>query len=376
MGLTPATSDEEGGDMAATEEREKVSIEEAIDEVELVDGELISDVTGVGQKAVERYLLRYEYGVRAKDIAEKCEITPQTVSNQVNGVRKKVLKYPRLAWTIGKFRARRANLLGPSLSDGDRTEGSVAITDTDIQYESEFRVGNAGQPYSWMYAVSGQFEYSGYEFHLKADYLIDNTSGVFIKRKQGGVSNETWDRPPVYSKYQYTIYPLPNVQIQPTDGGSLKKATEVQLRDDIASYVSTVHEAGTQFIRYAELQREGEQEDYHAQRTRPDDLLYRVSRTEGEVATEKYHQSRFIRDNIERVLRLYPFENPLDLPDETLILLWNGHPNGRGRAPARYNLKMYFDEMCVGIHASHQGRKRLGPSNSERTTLWGEHRYL
>ena len=304
-------------------------LDDALEEIKPVVGELSKDVSGIGQKAAERYLLRYEYGMATNELASEFDVAPQTVSNQISGVRKKVLKYPRLTRIIGTLRSHRANLSKPDLDDGRNWSGEVKLKGEKIQYSVEFKSGAPGRTYSWCYSCESRYEHDTRAYHLFEDYIIDAIHGTFLKRLMWGVSFSSWNRPVMGDKYEYTAYPLPNLEIPNNRNGSLIDAAEYHwsfdTRNHFESFVTNERKKGDLESRAEHGERPPKGSAYYAQ---DDVLLDRIRNGEDPAeAIEDYAETVHIRNNIERLLRMYPLDAPYDLPFETVTQLWNGQPS-------------------------------------------------
>lgn len=322
-----------------------ISIDDALSEMKPIVDEISSDVSGVGKTAAKRYLLRYEYGIAPSTIADEFGVTSQTVSNQVSAVRTKVLRYPRLARVIGTLRAHRAGLSQPEIDDGQTWEGEVSLHGEPIQYHAEFKSGTAGRPYSWCYSCESRYERDTRYYHLFEDYLIDAVQGVFLKRLLWGFSRKSWNRPPQTDQYRYTVYPLPNLEIPNSRDGSLFDAAEYQWAYDTNNYFEPLI---TEEPKKSDLEIRAEDGEmpikgsaYYAQ----DDVLsHRIRNSEDcNEAINDYNEAVYVRNNIEQLLRMYPFYTPFELPYETFSQVWNGQPS----SDARYDSTHMVDKKCL-----------------------------
>lgn len=333
-------------------------IDDALEEIEPIVDELSKDISGVGQKAAERYLLRYEYGIATNELASEFDVTPQTISNQVSTVRAKVLKYPRLARIVGTLRGHRADISQPDLDDGQTWEGEAMLNGEPVQYLAEFKAGNTGRPYSWCYSCESRYEQDARVYHLYEDYLIDAIHGVFLKRLMRSVSFVSWNRPPMGSDYQYVAYPLPNLEIPNSRDGSLLDAAEYHWAYDTKNHFERLISGESEKSDLAYRAEHGDTplkgSAYYA---RNDVLSDRIRRCDtSEEAIEDYAETVHIRNNIERLLRTYPLDAPYDLPYETVTQLWNGQPSDRDR----YDLTAIINKQQLYALGTHAHGRHLG----------------
>lgn len=318
--------------------------ENALKEMEPAVRQLSEDISGVGPKAAERYLLQYEYRMGTKEIADRFGVSQSTVSNQISSVRSMVLKYPRLARVIGTFRAHRAEISLPDITDGKRWEGDTELEGETIDYRVVYTKGNAGRSYSWSYACASRYEGdNGWIHHLFADYMIDSVHGVFLARTMRGVSHRSWNRPPISSSYDYTVYPLPNAAVLNERNGTLIDAVEYHLTYDTKNHFESLitgENVGGDVIQeldgelpLLERAKDGEEPSKGSGYWGRYDVLCNHVRNHQRTneCIKNHSDVRHIRVNLERLMRLYPFEAPLDLPAETVTQLWNGQPSERAK---------------------------------------------
>jgi|GEM_PF-2797505 len=326
----PRSMSGEMGDIIATNDI-TVDIDDALEEIEPVVDELSEDISGVGQKAAERYLLRYEYGVATNELASEFDVSPQTISNQVSAVRAKVLKYPRLARIIGTLRAHRADLSQPDYEDGHTWEGEAHLSGEAIEYRVEFKSGSAGRPYSWCYSCESRYEEDGKRFHLFEDYLVDAIHGVFLKRLIPAFSRKSWHRPPRVREYNFNSYALPNAEISNNRNGTLLDAVEYHWSYDTKNQFENLVTGNTQWNDMV-VRAEHDEDPLpgSAHYAQEDVLSERIRNCDSpSAAIEEYSETVHIRNNIERLMRIYPLDAPFDLPYETVTQLWNGQPCDR-----------------------------------------------
>jgi len=359
------------------EREEDVHLDGALDEIKPVVEELSEDVSGIGQKAAERYLLRYEYGMATSELAEEFDVASTTISNQVSTVRTKVLKFPRLARTVGTLRAHRSGLNQPDIEDGETWEGEVTLDDETIQYNAEFKSRNPGRPYSWCYLCESQYEFDTRIYHLFQDFLIDAVYGVFLKRSMWGFSRKSWKRPAMSDKYEYTVYPLPNAEIPNSRDGSLLDAAESHwaygIKERLGPLVTKGPIEGDLETRAEHGDTAIKKSGYYA---RSDVLADRLSRSrEPEKEIGDYTETVHIRNNIERLFRTYPFESPFDLPAETVTQVWNGQPTDRVSHDNTWLIsKQPLYNLTTTATSRHRGRDVYvnGNMQSVKIPLWRE----
>lgn len=335
-----------------------VDIYDALDELEPVVKELSKDISGIGQKAAERYLLRYEYGMATDDLANEFGVTAQTISNQVSTVRTKVLKYPRLARVIGTLRAHRADLSQPNIDNGHSWEGEATLHGEPVQYRAEFKAGTPGRSYSWCYSCESRYERDTEVHHLFEDYLIDAIHGVFLKRITRGFSFKSWKRPPIVDDYRYVSYALPNLDVPNNRNGTLLDAAEYYWAYDTKNYFDAIVSGEAQ---KGDLEGRAEHDDTPLKGTayyaRDDVLSYRMRNCNDCAETIRdYTETVHIRNNIERLLRMYPLDAPFDLPYETVTLLWNGQPSDDDR----YDFPQIINKQQLYKLTHHAGGRHRG----------------
>lgn len=299
-----------------------ISINEARRACESTVEKLSDDVNGVGPTAAERYLLRYEYGFGPKRIAEKSGVSQPTITNQTSSVLQKIIKYPRLARILGQFRAKRADLVEPLIEDHPLYDDEIKIESDTIHCQIGFYPGSYTVPYSWKFALKAERQIEDKRHHLLVDYIVDDETGVLLKRSVKGVSYSSWRRSPYFQRERaYTVYPLPNVYI-PNEDGTLIEAIEYHSTYDLT-------QAFTEFDwGFLELYAKSNTElEYpSAGHSLTEVLLDRIRRENTVGPIFDYSSEVHVRNNIEMLLRLYPLANPSQLPIETIRLLWNGSP--------------------------------------------------
>lgn len=306
------------------ESQSDINISVAQEECAEVSEKLGATVSGIGPKAAERYLLRYEYGFRPMTIAEEYGVTSPTVTNQTSDVRQRILRHPKLAQTVGQFRSKRAGLKKPVSSGGSLWDGQLRIKSVDIDGQVGVHLGSFLTGYSWKYTLQAKTQVENKTRHLTVDYLIYDELGILLKRSLRGISNNSWQRPPYFGpKWRYTVYPLPNPNI-PTDDGTLSNAVEYHVVYDMARAFADeyVEQDWTALEMDANLNMEG---GFLApQVSLPEVLLDRLDGDSSINAIHEYSQVVHLRKNVERLLRFYPLTTITQIPLDTIELLWDG----------------------------------------------------
>lgn len=289
-------------------------------ECEAAVDDLTADVSGIGPTAAERYLLRYEYGFNTKTLAELYGVTSPAITKQTQSVREKVLRYPSLAQVIGHFRAERAGLKDPIIDEHPLWEGQIETESAEVDAQIGFHQGDYAVPYSWMFTITGESQDGDTIRHLLVDYIIDAQSGVFLKRSLKGVSHSSWKRTPHFqNERRYTVYPLPHPNI-PIKDGTLINAVEHHVTYDVRQ---AFDEFDWQMLEmYAKSNTDVKRPS--AGLSLPNVLLDRIRQENSIEPVFEFTNETHTRNNVERLLRLYPLENPTQIPIETAKLLWNG----------------------------------------------------
>ncbi|KAB1193467.1 hypothetical protein GJR96_08420 [Haloferax sp. MBLA0076] len=347
----------------------------ALKEMEPVVDSISEDISGIGRKAAQRYLLRYEYGMSTNELASEFDVTPQTISNQVSEVRVKVLKYPRLASVIGTLRAHRSGLSEPDIEDGHTWDGETTLQGVPIEYSCQFRTGSASRPYSWAYLCESRYRDDDTIYHLFVDYLIDAIHGVFLKRLRMGISKKSWERPPITEKHTYCAYPLPNLEIPNNRNGTLLDAAEYHWAYDTKNYFET---RVTEGVEKGDLEYSAEDGNTGLGRsaylTRDDVLSHRIRNCrDPEEAIEEYAEAVFVRNNLERLCLTYPFSNPFDLEYETITQVWNGQPSrlDNYEFTGKFDKEKMYD-ITINMRSRYLGRDVRAPTkrNSVDMPTW------
>lgn len=292
----------------------------AQDECRDVVDELSADVSGIGPKAAERYLLRYEFGFSTKTLAEKYGVTSPAITKHTRSVRERVLKYPTLAQIVGQFRSKKADLKDPIVDENLLWEGQFETKSEKVDAHVRFHPGDFSVPYSWMYSLVAKTTEEEMVRHLMVYYIVDSELGVFIKRSLKGVSHSSWRRTPHFqNNWEYTVYPLPNPKI-PNKDGTLIDAIEHHATYDMAKAFDLFDWRILKM--YAKSNTNVERPS--ASLSLPDVLLDRVRQENSLDAVHDYSHEIHIRNNIEHLLRLYPLISPIQIPLETVKQIWNG----------------------------------------------------
>lgn len=355
--------------------RTSISIDRAIEESAPVVNELSKDISGIGQKAAERYLLRYEYGMATGNLASEFGVTPQTISNQVSEVRSKVLKYPRHARNIGNLRSRRAGLSKPDLDRGQLCKGEVDLKGETLRYDVEYEPGSVGDTYDWIFSSEVQYESDSIISHLFVDYIIDSVHGVMLKRVMRATSLPSWKQPPLGEKYSYKIYPLPNLDVPNDRDGTLLDGVEYNLTYDIKNYFERIVDGE---INESDLARRAKSGDdplkesaYYARDDVLTDRIRACCSPSGPI--QDYKKTNHIRRNLERIMRMYPYTRPFDLPAETVTLLWNGQPSGHGASHSTHNIdKQALYDISTRVSGRYREKsiRQSKPKQSVDTPRW------
>ena len=343
--FTPRNADAPIGEIIPTT-NQYIDISTAKDECAEVVEELSADVSGIGPKAAERYLLRYEYGFSTKTLAEKYGVTSPAITKHTRSVREMVLKYPHLARTIGKFRSVRADLIDPIVDEHPLWEGHIETESTDVDARVGFYPGNFSVPYSWMFTLNGEAHDEGTVRHLKVHYIIDADAGVLLKRSLKGVSQSSWRRTPHFQReWSYTVYPLPHPEI-PNEDGTLIDAVEHHVTYDVRNAYDKFDWQVLEM--YARSNTDIDRPS--ASFSLPDVLLDRIRQHNSIDSVFDYSQEVHTRSNIEHLLRLYPLISPSQIPLETVKLLWNGsltHPESMETTPEVLNAALETSRITI-----------------------------
>lgn len=323
----------------------------ARDECASVVDDLSADVSGVGPKAAERYLLRYEYGFNTKTLAEKYGVSSPAITKNTRSVREMVLKYPNLAQVIGQFRAERADLIHPLGVEHPLWEGQFETRSTKVDARVGFYPGSSSVPYSWMFILSAEAQQKDTVRHLLVYYIVDADCGVLLKRSLKGVSHTSWRRTPHYQReWRYTVYPVPHPEI-PNKDGTLIDAVEHHATYDV---IKSFDEFDWQVLEmYAKTNTNIKRPS--AEFSLPDVLLDRIRQQNSIDSIFDYSQGLHIRNNVEHLLRLYPLIQPSQIPLSTIKLLWNGPMTYPGSMETTSNdIKSALETSQISLEPGHR----------------------
>lgn len=303
------------------EEPPDFNLKQAREECSQAIDELSADINGIGPKAAERYLLRFEYGFATDTLTEHYEITKSTLSKQTNQVHRKVLKYPNLARVVGRFRAERAALNRPDSSNRTLWEETLDLHSKQIFTAADYRVGDLTTPYSWKIDLKADLALEGKTRRLECSYMVDEEYGVLLKRILKGISKEEWGERFRYEQLRtLEIYPLPHPKVPNSDGGLL---------DGLAYHVSYDIKSSFEDPAWGSIEKmiglEGARDS--AFRPIPEHAMPEMvtgERTSREQV-RKYSGEVHRRDNFEHLLRVYPYTRVENIPTKTVDLLWNGY---------------------------------------------------
>lgn len=299
-----------------------LNINRARDECSEAVAKLSADVDGIGPKAAERYLLRFEYGVSTDTLTEHYGIAKSTLSKQVNQVHRAILRYPSLARVRGQFRANRAGLARPASSDRTLWEDELNLHSQQVYAAVDFHPGDFSTPYSWLVELRADLAIDEKNRRIRCSYLVDEEHGVLLKRILRGFSTEAGEMTVRYEKLRtIEIYPLPHPDIQTTDG-TLLDALQYHVSYDIKRrFEDAAWNSIEKRIQFA----------VHDSGFRPKAEHALPESVSGEQSTqerlERYSKEVHRRDNLEHLLRLYSLTRIENIPRETVDLLWNGTLN-------------------------------------------------
>ena len=296
-----------------------MTFEDAQEECSKVIDRLPSDISGIGPKAVERYLLRSEFGFDAAELTEIFGVTQSTLSKQTNQVHRKVLKYPFLARVIGGIRSDRAGASPPERIDRTLWEDGLEINSKTIHTVVNYSLGEISSPYSWKISLRADSETEGQTRHLRSDYLVDAEYGVLLKRSLKGISDDVWGGKPHFQQLRtYQVYPLPHPAIVTTEG-SVVEALEYHVSRDIKSaFTKTDWKSIERRIRLAEA---GDLMASHFAEQGLSETIHPGIGIHKQI--EEYTKETRVQDNLEHLLRHYPLTRVEQIPTNTIDLIWN-----------------------------------------------------
>jgi len=295
-------------------------LKEAKDECSETVETLISDVSGIGPKAAERYLLRFEYGFNTTDLTEHYGVSKSTLSKQTNQVHRRILSHPILARTVGQFRSERTGLSRPVSNDRQLWNDVLHLHSKPIYTTINFLAGDVSTSYSWAVDLRADLVLNDKTRRLRCNYIIDEEYGVLLKRILRGFSRSNLRNEFSYESHRTChIYTLPHPEIPDSDE---------TLLDGLESHVSY------------DIKRVFERSDWQSIEKRicflaSDDSLINqlpefglpekiIGKQTSSDIVQKYTQEIHRRNNFEQILRMYPYTRIENLPLKTVDLLWNG----------------------------------------------------
>ncbi|WP_134670468.1 hypothetical protein [Halorussus marinus] len=296
-----------------------LKFEDAQEVCKRVIDRLPSDISGIGPKAVERYLLRSEFGFDTAELIEAFDITQSTLSKQTNQVHRKVLKYPFLARVIGGIRSDRAGVSPPEQIDRTLWEESLEINSKTVHTIVNYTLGGISSPYSWKVSLRADSETEDQTRHHRSDYLIDAEYGVLLKRSLRGISDDDWGGKQHFQQLRtYLVYPLPHPEIVTTDG-SLVESLQYHVSHDIKStFTKTDWKSIERRIRLAEA---GDLINPHFAEQGLSETIHPGIGVHKQI--DKYTNETRLQDNLEHLLRHYPLTRVEQIPANTIDLIWN-----------------------------------------------------
>jgi hypothetical protein len=298
----------------------ETDLESARQECEATAEKLAEKTSGYGQLPAERYLLRFEYGFSGKELKNAFDVSLSTISKQTMGMRREILKFPTLARIVGRFRAARAGLKQPDVSDTRLLDSQIELNGESINITVTLQYGDASRPYSWKYRLEANSTGKEVEKCLLVDYLVDAEYGVLLKRRLKGISHTIDSREPHYQdKRQYLVYALPHPEV-PRGDATLMEAIQYHAAYDLDLAYDVIQWDTLQSKLNTEHYQHPRSPAYSENRT----LLDRLKLTVSTGPITDYAREKHLRDNLEHLLRVYPLEDYNELPSETIDVLWNG----------------------------------------------------
>jgi hypothetical protein len=301
------------------DEPAELDLNAATTETSDVVTQLAGDISGVGPKAAQRYLLRFEYGFNTDTLTQEYEITRSTLSKQTNQVHRAVLTHPTLAREVGQFRTERAGLTQPDLDDQTLWEGELELHSKPIYVVVNYFAGDRTTPYSWQVDVTADLNLTDKTRRLRCSYLVDEEYGVLLKRVLKGLSHTDGDRFRYERLRTCHIYPLPHPTI-PAPAGTLLDRLQYHVSYDIKKCFedpawSSIEDMIT-FVETSDtlprpLPEWSQPETITGDNTSSDQV-------------RRYTKEVHRRKNLEHILRLYPTTRVEHIPVETVDLLWDG----------------------------------------------------
>lgn len=301
-----------------------LELEDAQEECKKVIDRLPSDISGIGPKAVERYLLRSEFGFDAAELTEVFGITQSTLSKQTNQVHRKVLKYPFLARVISGIRSNRAEVSPPKQTDQTLWDGDLEIDSNTIHTVINYSQGDISSPYSWKVSLRADSEIEDQTRHLRSDYLVDAEYGVLLKRSLRGISDDDWGGKPHFQQLRtYQVYPLPHPDVVTTDGSLVESLQYHVSRDIKSAFTKTDWKSIERRIRLAET---GDLMGTHFAEQGLSETIHPGIGIHKQV--DEYTKETRLQDNLEHLLRHYPLTRVEQIPTNTIDLIWNSPITG------------------------------------------------
>lgn len=298
----------------------ELKVKSAIKDADRAKTQLAADIDGIGPKAAERYLLRFEFGFDTSTLTSKYDITRSTLSKQVNQVHRTILNHPTLARVVGQFRAQRAGLTRPNTTEQSLWEGELELYSKPILVAVNYLDGDLTTPYSWQVALTADLKLDDKTRRLRCNYLIDTEYGVLVKRILKGVSHTDGNGEFRYERLRTChVYPLPHPEV-PSSDGTLLNALQYHVSYDIkncfedpawSSIEDMINFVESSDRQHRPLPEWGLPETITGDRTSLDQV-------------KRYTREAHRRDNFEHLLRVYPTTRIENIPVETIDLLWDG----------------------------------------------------
>lgn len=297
-----------------------LAFEDAQEECSNVIERLPSDISGIGPKAVERYLLRTEFGFDTAELTAAFGVTQSTLSKQTNQVHRKVLKYPFLARVISEIRSDRASASPPESMDRTLWEGGLEISSETVHTVVNYSLGDISSPYSWKVSLRADCEIDDQTRHFRSDYLVDAEYGVLLKRSLKGISDADWGGKQHFQQMRtYRVYPLPHPEIATTDGSLVESLQYHVSRDIKSAFTQTDWKSIERRIRLAEA---GDLVESHFAEQGLSETIHGGVSLHWQI--DEYTKETRRQDNLEHLLRQYPLTRVNKIPANTIELIWNG----------------------------------------------------
>ena len=298
----------------------ELDIQRARDECSETVEKLASDISGIGPKAAERYLLRFEYGFDPVVLTDHYGITKSTLSKQINQVHRKVLNHPTLARTVGQFRSERTGLTRPDSSDRPLWDGELELHSKTIYTAINYLSGDVTTPYSWQVDLRADLALEDKTRRLRCSYVVDDEYGVLLKRILKGISHPDQGREFRYERLRTChVYPLPHPEIRGGDGTLLDGLERHASYDIKRVFEDPAWRSIENMIAFVET---GDS----IPRPLPEFALpEKISgKQKSSDQLRKYTEEVHRRNNFEHLLRVYPYTRLENVPLKTVDLLWDG----------------------------------------------------